>query len=177
LSAQWARRHALLDPVPYRTVSAVEPTQGRTVDLTQAILSPFIERLTGETDLGWPHSQTTVGAAGRCGGGRGHRVPRVSADDIVQFNPKHVIYEVFGDPGAVATVNYQDVHAAPQRADHVALPWKYEIITTDPAVIANLVAQGNGNTLGCRITINDVVKDERIVNEVNAYTFCLDKSG
>jgi Mycobacterium membrane protein len=99
------------------------------------------------------------------------------SDDIVQFNPKHVIYEVFGDPGAVATVNYQDVHAAPQRADHVALPWKYEIITTDAAVIANLVAQGNGNTLGCRITINDVVKDERIVNEVNAYTFCLDKSG
>ena len=99
------------------------------------------------------------------------------SDGIVQFNPKHVIYEVFGDPGAVATVNYQDVRAAPQRADHVALPWKYEIITTDPAVIANLVAQGNGNTLGCRITINDVVKDERIVNEVNAYTFCLDKSG
>jgi hypothetical protein len=99
------------------------------------------------------------------------------SDDIVQFNPKHVIYEVFGDPGAVATVNYQDVRAAPQRVDHVTLPWRYEIITTDPAVIANLVAQGNGNTLGCRITINDVVKDERVVNEVNAYTFCLDKSG
>jgi len=99
------------------------------------------------------------------------------SDNIVPFNPKHVIYEVFGDPGAVATINYQDVHAAPQRADHVALPWKYEIITTDPAVIANLVAQGNGSTLGCRITINGVVKDERIVNEVNAYTFCLDKSG
>jgi hypothetical protein len=99
------------------------------------------------------------------------------SEDIVPFNPKHVIYEVFGDPGAVATINYQDVHAAPQRADHVTLPWKYEIVTTDPAVIANLVAQGNGTTLGCRITINDVVKDERIVNEANAYTFCLDKSG
>ena len=61
--------------------------------------------------------------------------------------------------------------------DHVALPWKYEIITTDPAVIANLVAQGNGNTLSCHITIDDVVNDERIVNEVNAYTLCLDKSG
>ncbi len=99
------------------------------------------------------------------------------SDDNTSFNPKHVIYEVFGDPGAVATINYQDVHAAPQRADHVALPWRYEIVTTDPAVIANLVAQGNGSTLGCRITINDVVKDQRIVNEVNAYTFCLDKSG
>ncbi len=99
------------------------------------------------------------------------------SNDIVPFNPKHVVYEVFGDPGAVATINYQDVHAAPQRADHVALPWRYEITTTDPAVIANLVAQGNGSTLGCRIVINDVVKDERVVNAVNAYTFCLDKSG
>jgi hypothetical protein len=99
------------------------------------------------------------------------------SNEIVPFNPKHVVYEVFGDPGAAATINYQDVHAAPQRADHVTLPWRYEITTTDPAVIANLVAQGNGSTLGCRITINDVVKDERIVNAVNAYTFCLDKSG
>jgi Mycobacterium membrane protein len=99
------------------------------------------------------------------------------SNDIIPFNPKHVVYEVFGDPGTVATINYQDVHAAPQRVDHASLPWRYEITTTDPAVIANLVAQGNGGTLGCRIIINDVVKDERIVNAVNAYTFCLDKSG
>ncbi|MDA3638958.1 MmpS family transport accessory protein [Mycobacterium xenopi] len=97
--------------------------------------------------------------------------------ESVPFNPKHVVYEVFGDPGAVATINYQDIHAAPQRVDRAPLPWKYEAVTTDPAVIANLTAQGNSSTLGCRITINDEVKDERIVNEVNAYTFCLDKSG
>jgi hypothetical protein len=98
-------------------------------------------------------------------------------NDSVPFNPKHVIYEVFGESGAVATINYQDVHAAPQRVDNAPLPWKYETTTTDPAVIANLTAQGNGNTLGCRIIINGEVKDERTVNEVNAYTFCLDKSG
>ena len=80
-------------------------------------------------------------------------------------------------PGSTATINYQDVHAAPQRVDNVPLPWSYTITTTDPAVIANVVAQGNGNTLGCRITVNGVVKDERTVNEVSAYTFCLDKSG
>jgi hypothetical protein len=99
------------------------------------------------------------------------------SNEIVPFNPKHVVYEVFGNPGTTATINYQDVHAAPQRVDHASLPWRYEITTTDPAVIANLVAQGDGSTLGCRIIINDVVKDERIVNAVNAYTFCLDKSG
>ena len=99
------------------------------------------------------------------------------SNEIVPFNPKSVVYEVFGTPGATATINYQDVHAAPQRVDNAPLPWSYTITTTDPAVIANLVAQGNGSTLGCRIIVNGVVKDERTVNEMNAYTFCLDKSG
>jgi Mycobacterium membrane protein len=99
------------------------------------------------------------------------------SNEIVPFNPKQVIYEVFGEPGTTATINYQDVHAAPQRVDNAPLPWSYTITTTDPAVIANVVAQGNGNTLSCRITVNGVVKDERTVNELNAYTFCLDKSG
>jgi cell division protein FtsX len=99
------------------------------------------------------------------------------SNEIVPFNPKSVVYQVFGAPGATATINYQDVHAAPQRVDNAPLPWSYTITTTDPAVIANLVAQGNGNTLGCRIIVNGVVKDERTVNELNAYTFCLDKSG
>jgi cell division protein FtsX len=97
--------------------------------------------------------------------------------EIIPFNPKQVSYEVFGDPGATATINYQDVHAAPQRVDNAPLPWSYTITTTDPAVIANVVAQGNGNTLGCRITVNGVVKDERTVTELSAYTYCLDKSG
>ena len=99
------------------------------------------------------------------------------SNEIVPFNPKLVVYQVFGAPGATATINYQDVHAAPQRVDNAPLPWSYTITTTDPAVIANLVAQGNGNTLGCRIIVNGVVKDERTVNELNAYTFCLDKAG
>jgi hypothetical protein len=99
------------------------------------------------------------------------------SDQIVPFSPKQVVYEVFGAPGATATINYQDVNAAPQRVDDAPLPWSYTITTTDPAVIANVVAQGNGNSLGCRITVNGVVKDERTVNELSAYTFCLDKSG
>lgn len=99
------------------------------------------------------------------------------SSEIVPFNPKHVVYEVFGAPGATATINFQDVHAALQRVDNAPLPWSYTITTTDPAVIANVVAQGNGDTLGCRITVNGVVKDERTVKELSAYTFCLDKSG
>nr|WP_217348890.1 MmpS family transport accessory protein [Mycobacterium numidiamassiliense] len=99
------------------------------------------------------------------------------ANEIVPFNPKVVVLEVFGAPGAVATINYLDVNAQPQQVKNATLPWSFTITSTEPAVVANVVAQGNGDTLGCRITINGVVKDERTVHKVDAYTFCLDKSG
>lgn len=99
------------------------------------------------------------------------------SNEIVPFNPKQVVLEVFGAPGAVATINYLDVNAQPQEVHNAPLPWSFTITTTEPAVVANVVAQGNGDTLGCRITINGEVKDQRTVNKVDAYTFCLDKSG
>ncbi len=97
-------------------------------------------------------------------------------DNIVPFNPKVVVLEVWGSPGNVATINYLDVNAQPQQVLDVPLPWSLKITTTLPAVAANLVAQGSGDSIGCRITVDDVVKNERQVNEVRAYTFCLDKS-
>jgi hypothetical protein len=69
------------------------------------------------------------------------------------------------------------VEAQPQRADAVALPWTYDATTTQPAVFVNVAAQGDSDSIGCRIKIDDVVKDERSAENVNAYTFCLDKSG
>ncbi|WP_369829720.1 MmpS family transport accessory protein [Mycobacterium sp. E2479] len=99
------------------------------------------------------------------------------SNEIVPFNPKHVVLEVFGAPGAMATINYLDVNAQPQQVKDAPLPWSFTITTTEPAVIGNVVAQGNGDTLGCRITVNGDVKDQRTVNKVDAYTFCLDKSG
>jgi len=99
------------------------------------------------------------------------------SNQIVPFNPKQVVLEVFGAPGAVATINYLDVNAQPQQVKNAPLPWSFTITTTEPAVVGNVVAQGNGDMLGCRITVNGEVKDERTVNKVDAYTFCLDKSG
>ncbi|WP_293047034.1 MmpS family transport accessory protein [Mycobacterium sp.] len=99
------------------------------------------------------------------------------AGEIVPFNPKQVVLEVFGAPGAVATINYLDVNAQPQQVKDAPLPWSFTITTTEPAVIGNVVAQGNGDTLGCRIIVNGEVKDQRTVDKVDAYTFCLDKSG
>jgi hypothetical protein len=57
------------------------------------------------------------------------------------------------------------------------LPWAYDTTTTQPAVFVNVSAQGDSDSIGCRIKIDDVVKDERTVNTLNAYTYCLDKSG
>ena len=99
------------------------------------------------------------------------------AEQIVPFNPKRVQLEVFGDPGATATITYMDVNARPQRVDDAALPWSYDDSTTTPAVLVNVQAQGDGNTLGCRITIDGVVKVERLSDATSAYVFCLDKSG
>ena len=89
--------------------------------------------------------------------------PSGAGNDIVPFNPKHVVMEVFGPPGTVATITYTDVNAQPQRADDATLPWAYDTTTTQPAVFVNVAAQGDSDSIGCRIKIDDVVKDERSV--------------
>jgi hypothetical protein len=92
------------------------------------------------------------------------------------FNPKQITYEVFGPAGTVADISYFDVNSDPQRVDGARLPWSLHITTTQAAVMGNLVAQGNSDSIGCRIVVDGVVKAEKISNEVNAYTFCLVKS-
>lgn len=103
--------------------------------------------------------------------------PGGAADEIVPFNPKRVLLEVFGDPGTTATITYMDVDSSPQRVDGAVLPWSYDGSTTTPAVLLNLQAQGTGYTLGCRITVDGVVKVERTSEGASAYVYCLDKSG
>jgi hypothetical protein len=98
------------------------------------------------------------------------------SDQTEPFNPKRITLEVFGGPGTTATINYVDINVAPQQVLNAALPWSLTMVTTQPGAFSNLVAQGNSDSLGCRITVDGEVKDERIVNEVNAYTFCLVKS-
>ena len=103
--------------------------------------------------------------------------PSGGANEIVPFNPKHVVMEVFGAPGTVATITYLDVNAQPQRVDDARLPWAYDTTTTQPAVFVNVQAQGDGDSIGCRIKIDDAVKDERTATTLNAFIYCLDKSG
>ena len=98
------------------------------------------------------------------------------ANDTKPFNPKTVVYEIYGPPGAVATINYLDLDAQPQIARDVTLPWSLTLTTTAPAASANIVAQGDSDTIGCRITVNGELKDEKTSTGVNAQTFCLVKS-
>ena len=76
----------------------------------------------------------------------------------------------------MADISYFDVNSDPQQVDGATLPWSLKLTTTLPAVVGNIVAQGNSNTIGCRILVDGVVKAERISHEVSAYTFCLLKA-
>lgn len=101
--------------------------------------------------------------------------PKVFANDPEPFNPKVVKYEIFGS-GSYADINYLDLDAKPQRVDGAALPWTLTLKTTAPSAAPNIVAQGDGGSITCRITVDDEVKDERTSTGVNAQTFCFVKS-
>ena len=64
----------------------------------------------------------------------------------------------------------------PKRIDGAPLPWTLVLSTTAPSVFPNISAQSDGDSLGCRITIDNEVKDEKITNGVHALTSCLVKS-
>jgi hypothetical protein len=95
---------------------------------------------------------------------------------IVQFNPKLVTYEVFGPAGATAKIDYFDADANTHEIDATPLPWSTTLSTTLPAVSANIMAQGDSDHIGCRITVDGAVREERQSDGVNAQTFCLVKS-
>lgn len=102
-------------------------------------------------------------------------VTQKTSDSAEDFDPKVVTYEVFGS-GATAVVNYVDLDGRPQRTGSVALPWSVTLTTTNPSASPNVLVQGDGDSIGCRITVDDVVKEERTETGINAATFCLVKS-
>jgi hypothetical protein len=97
-------------------------------------------------------------------------------DDTKPFNPKHLTYEVFGPPGTVADISYFDVNGDPQRVDGAHLPWTLKFAITAATATGSIVAQGDSASIGCRITVDDEVKAEKITHEVSAFTFCLLKA-
>jgi hypothetical protein len=96
--------------------------------------------------------------------------------EIVQFNPKVVVYEVSGPAGSTANINYWDADANTHQVNAAPLPWSYTISTTLPAVSANIMAQSDGDQISCRITVDGVVREQQKADGHNAQTFCLAKS-
>jgi hypothetical protein len=108
-------------------------------------------------------------------GSNGAVVTPVGSDTAEKFNPKVVVYEVFGS-GRTAVVNYTDLNGLPQRAVDVPLPWSLRLETTIPSVMPNLLAQGDGRSIGCRVIVDNQVKDARMAQGVHAATYCLVKA-
>ncbi len=101
--------------------------------------------------------------------------PKVFADDPKPFDPKVVKYEIWGAAGS-ANLNYLDLDAKPKRIDGAALPWSLTLETSAPSAAPILLAQSKGDSISCRITVDDEVKDERTATGVDALTYCFVKS-
>jgi hypothetical protein len=99
-----------------------------------------------------------------------------SAEPLEPSHLKRVTYEVYGPSDTAGSVSYLDTNAQPEQANFTSLPWTYTIMTTVPAVIANVVAQGDSDDIACRITVNGEVKDEQSSAGHHAQTSCLVKA-
>lgn len=97
-------------------------------------------------------------------------------DTIVPFNTKRVTYQVVGPADTTGRVSFLDADGKTREAAFTALPWSVDVVTTDPGVLANVVAQGDSTSLGCRILVNDKVVAERHTEGRDAQAFCLDKA-
>jgi hypothetical protein len=98
------------------------------------------------------------------------------ADEIKPINTKRVTYEIVGPATATGRVSYLDVNGKTIQDSFTSLPWSVTVSTTDPGVLANVVAQGDTATLGCRILVDDKLKVEDFAEGRNALAFCLDKT-
>src|ERR1700704_6828914 len=94
--------------------------------------------------------------------------------EIVQFNPKIMVYDVYGPPGSTAQIGYFDPDANVHSIT-ATLPWSITLSTTLPSVSASLVARSDTDQIGCRVTVNGTVREEQSANGVNAQTYCLVK--
>ncbi len=98
------------------------------------------------------------------------------ADEIKPINTKRVTYEIVGPPDASGRVSYLDVNGKTIEAGFTSLPWSVTVSTTDPGVLANVVAQGDSVALGCRILVDGALKAEDFAEGRDAQAFCLDKA-
>jgi hypothetical protein len=93
--------------------------------------------------------------------------------EIVQFNPKIMVYDVYGS--GTAQISYFDPDANVHLVS-VPLPWSITLSTTLPTVSGSLMARTSGDQIGCRVTVNGIVRTEQSADGTDAQTYCLVKS-
>ncbi len=98
------------------------------------------------------------------------------ADDSKPFNPKRMKYEVFGPPGTTAQISFFNGEGSPQYIKAAPLPWTLEFPLVGAAGVGSVAAQGDTDSIGCRILVDGDVKAEKVSNEVSAFTSCMLKS-
>nr|AIA18004.1 Mycobacterium membrane protein [uncultured bacterium] len=91
---------------------------------------------------------------------------------VVQINPKNVTYEVFGSLGAGGKVSYADLDSEPVEVTLASLPWSYSETTMASSASLSVVAQVDGDSVGCRILVNGEVRDEHSVSHEGAAVAC-----
>lgn len=92
------------------------------------------------------------------------------------YNPKKMKYEIFGPPGTKAQISYFDEEGNPVHTE-TTLPWSLEFPISAAAGIGSIAAQGDSDTIGCRITVDGEVKAENTTtHEVSSFVSCLLKA-
>jgi hypothetical protein len=91
---------------------------------------------------------------------------------IVQFNPKNIKYDVFGDFGGWGRVSYWNADVKPVGVDLTALPWSHTETTVLTVATADITAQVGGGNVGCRITVDGVVRSEHTATGDHAAVWC-----
>lgn len=93
-----------------------------------------------------------------------------------EFTPKTLTYEVFGDIGSGGLLSYVDISGHPHKVDLTELPWSHTETTTLTVVSGSISVQVHGGTVGCRMKVNGVVRDEKTDDHGDADVACRVKS-
>jgi hypothetical protein len=93
-----------------------------------------------------------------------------------EFTPKRLTYELFGDIGSGGLLDYIDIDGHPHEIQLTDLPWSHTETTTLTVVSGSISAQVHGGQVGCRMLVNDVVRDEQSATRQDADVTCRVKS-
>lgn len=93
-----------------------------------------------------------------------------------EFTPKKLTYQLFGSMGTGGMVSYVDIAGHPHEVNLTELPWSHDETTTLTVVSGSISAQVRGGQVGCRILVDDVVRDEQSSDRQDADVTCRVKS-